>query len=85
MSNWKESLFRISSIPSVIHVLLNLGYNVSGYFSIQNEMAGFHKFIGDITDQVSDFKCNYVCSDQFFCVVWSLINRCHLSCTFQYY
>ena len=34
--NWKELLF---SISSVINFLLNLGCNVSGYFSIQNEMS----------------------------------------------
>ena len=31
--NWNELLLRIISIPSVIKFLLNLGCNVSGYFS----------------------------------------------------
>ena len=39
--NRKELLLRISSIPSMISLLLNLGCNVSGYLSIQNEMAYF--------------------------------------------
>ena len=36
-----ELLLRIISMPSMINFLLNLGCNVSGYLSIQNEMACF--------------------------------------------
>ena len=39
MSKWKELLFRINSIPSVINFLLNLGCSILGYLSIQNEIA----------------------------------------------
>ena len=39
--NWKEFLLRISSLPSVINFLLNLGCNVSRYLSIENEMDCF--------------------------------------------
>ena len=39
--NWKELLLSIISIPSMIIFLLNIGCNVSGCLSIQNEMAYF--------------------------------------------
>ena len=39
--NWKELFLRIISITSMIVFLLNLRCNVSGYLSIQNEMACF--------------------------------------------
>ena len=39
--NWKELLLRIISIPSMLFFSLNLGRKVSGYLSIQNEMACF--------------------------------------------
>ena len=39
--NRKELLLRIISIPSMINFLLNLGFNVSRYLFMQNEMACF--------------------------------------------
>ena len=39
--NWKELVLRIISKPSMINFLLNLGCYVSGYLSVQNEMACF--------------------------------------------
>ena len=38
---WKELLLRIISIPSMVNFLLNLGCNMPGYLSTQNEMACF--------------------------------------------
>ena len=70
--NWEELLLRIIGIPSMINVLLNLGYNVSGYLSVQNEMACFpnswgillYKFVTlnvTMSVLVSIFRGAYIC------------------------
>ena len=39
-------LLRISFIPSMINLLLNIGCNVSGYLSTQYKMACFPNLLG---------------------------------------
>ena len=67
LSNWKELLLRIISIPSVINFFLNLRFNVPGYLSIQNEMASFLNLWGILL-------CRFVTSNVTMSVLGSVFS-----------